>query len=607
MHECECVSRYSPAISRWRILRAWVLACGLLVAVLFSSLVAVAARSQGQQEQIQIPAPAARKEAPTTVHGIVRNGDSGEGLPRALVRINGDAYTGALTDGDGRFEIRDVPAGPQEFQILKPGFVDQAAEGADGLWENPHSYAQNVIVAADMADVIFSMTPVNSIRGQIQLSTGEPAQGIQVTLLKRTVQDGRAVWQTATNTRCNSEGVYRFGGLVDGQYAVYTEPSMDSDTATNLVESGRGSNVARNGYASVFYPESHELAGAAKIKLAGGEQAQADISLTLEPFHSVTATVGSPDGNRNSASHSAQSGMNFSAVVMDGQGHTLPYTAQYDQSTHSIQTFLPDGSYTLLVTAVGAQSRLSSSDSPRMLRAQVAMLGQIAVSVAGRAVSNLRVPISLSQGNPVQVTVTRTGTQAARSGIFVTLSQTGGWISDGIVSSYAQGTSAGPLETSYTPPGSYWAHTAIAQKSLCEASFTAGGASLAREPLVVGIAGASATLSLALRDDCASLTLSLPAAVAGNVAGVERFYTVFAVPDFDSTSDVVPQTLRPSTGAKVTLTGLTPGPYHVYAFDRPIALEYRNPAALSRLANAGQVVTLSPGANTELVVEVAQH
>ena len=108
-----------------------------------------------------------------------------------------------------------------------------------------------------MADVIFSMTPVNSIRGQIQLSTGEPAQGIQVTLLKRTVQDGRAVWQTATNTKCNSEGVYRFGGLVDGQYAVYTEPAMDSDTATNLVESGKGGNVTRNGYASVFYPESH--------------------------------------------------------------------------------------------------------------------------------------------------------------------------------------------------------------------------------------------------------------------------------------------------------------------------------------------------------------
>jgi hypothetical protein len=606
MHERASVRRHPPEISLWPTLRTWVIAGALIPALRFSPFVVAEARSQEQQEQIQLPAPTAAKGPLTTVHGIVRNGVSGEGLSRALVRINGDASTGTLTDGDGRFEIQGVPAGPQEFQILKPGFVDQAAASADGLWENPHSYAQNVIVVAGMPDVIFSMTPVNSIRGQIQLSTGESAQGIQVTLLKRTVQDGRAVWQSATNTKCNSEGFYRFGGLVDGLYAVYTEPAMDSDTATNLVASGKGGNVARNGYASIFYPDSHELAGAAKIKLAGGEQAQADLSLTLEPFRSVTATVGFQDGNRNSTSPSGQSAMNFSAVVMDGQGHTLPYTAQYDESAHTIQTFLPDGSYTLLVTAVGAQSRLSSSDSLRKFRAQMAMLGQVAVSVAGRAVSNLRVPIASSQSNSVQVNVMRTGTQAPHSGVFVTLSQTGGWISDGIVSSYAQGTSAGPLETSYTPPGSYWAHSAIAQKSLCEASFTAGGASLAREPLVVGIAGASATLSLALRDDCASLTLSLPSAVAGNVAGVEKFYTVYAVPDFDSTSDVVPQTLRPSTGGKVTLTGLTPGPYHVYAFDRPVALEYRNPAALTGLANVGQTVTLSPGANTDLVVGVPQ-
>ena len=71
---------------------------------------------------------------------------------------------------------------------------------------------------------------------------------------------------------------------------------MDSDMASNLVESNKGGNGARNGYASgIFYPDSHELAGAAKIKLAGGEQAQTDLSLTLEPFHSVTAIVGFQD------------------------------------------------------------------------------------------------------------------------------------------------------------------------------------------------------------------------------------------------------------------------------------------------------------------------
>src|SRR5580658_2784020 len=36
-----------------------------------------------------------------TLHGVVRNAVTGDGVPRALVRVEGDANTGALTDGDG--------------------------------------------------------------------------------------------------------------------------------------------------------------------------------------------------------------------------------------------------------------------------------------------------------------------------------------------------------------------------------------------------------------------------------------------------------------------------------------------------------------------------
>ncbi len=80
------------------------------------------------------------------------------------------------------------------------------------------------------------------------------------------------MWQSEANAKTNSEGVYRFGELSDGAYAVYTEPTMDSDAATNLVENGSGSKVAREGYASMFYPDARDLAGAAKIHVAGGER-----------------------------------------------------------------------------------------------------------------------------------------------------------------------------------------------------------------------------------------------------------------------------------------------------------------------------------------------
>ena len=76
------------------------------------------------------------------------------------------------------------------------------------------------------------------------------------------------------------------------------------------------------------------------------------------------------------------------------------------------------------------------------------------------------------------------------------------------------------------------------------------------------------------------------------------------VPDFESTENAVPQTLRPSSGGTVTLEGLTPGNYHVYTSAAPVVLEYHNPAALAALPTAGQAITLTPGTTSNLVLEV---
>jgi hypothetical protein len=76
------------------------------------------------------------------------------------------------------------------------------------------------------------------------------------------------------------------------------------------------------------------------------------------------------------------------------------------------------------------------------------------------------------------------------------------------------------------------------------------------------------------------------------------------IPQFDSTGDVQPSTLRTSTGGSVTLENLTPDNYRVYTFTGPARLEYRNSAALAALPNPGQQVILSPGSTSNLVLEV---
>jgi Carboxypeptidase regulatory-like domain len=557
------------------------------------------ATSYCQDQQPPAPTPG----QPTTVRGVVRNVASGEPLARALVRIEGDASTGVLTDGDGRFEIPDLPSGPQMFEVIKPGYLDAAAGvGTSEQFGNPHDYAHNVIVIDNMPELIFKMTPVNSIRGQIQLSSGDPAEGISVMLLRRSVQDGRAVWQISGTAKTNSEGTYRFGELPDGLYEIYTTPTMDSEAATNLVESGSGKTVAREGYASVFYPDARDLATAAKIRLAGGQQAQANIALALEPFQSVTAAVRMP--------RTSSGGDNVTIQVLDAQGHQLPYDTQYDAQTHTAQAMVPDGTYRMFAAMMSTRvdplsSQRAGENGLVSLDARI-VTGEVTFAVAGHAVSNLLLPMSTMRSSPIQVTVRRGANGAVQTDnprLFVTLSQTGGWMTDGMVNNFAEGTVDGPLEGAPPAPGSYWVHTGVASRTLCEASFTEGGTDLAQEPLVLGGSGASAPLFLTLRDDCAKLTLTLPASV-GIAPGEEIFYIVYVVPDAGTTADIEPQTLRPSSGGRITLTGLTPGNYHVYAFDHPVALEYRNPAALAALQS--QTVALTPGAETELTVEAHQ-
>jgi len=58
---------------------------------------------------------------------------------------------------------------------------------------------------------------------------------------------------------------------------------MDSEAAANLVQPGAKA-AERWGYASVYYPDARDPSGAAKITVASGEEAQANLTLTRSRF-----------------------------------------------------------------------------------------------------------------------------------------------------------------------------------------------------------------------------------------------------------------------------------------------------------------------------------
>ncbi len=538
------------------------------------------------------------------VHGVVKNAASGEPLPRTLIQVGGETGPGALTDGDGKFALTVPGSGPHIFQLTKPGFHDLAPNpsGSGTLLENTNGVTHNVFVSENMPGISFAMTPTSVIHGHIDLSTGDPAQGIGVSLLRRMLQGGHAIWRMVANARTNSDGAYRFAGLDDGDYAIATESARDSDNASSMVAQDSEGRVAWSGYAATFYPDARDFSGAARIHLRSGETAQANLTLKLEPFHLVRATLSPAKGAEKSL-------VDYGASLLDTQGHSLSYPAQYEADTRTVQAMLPDGTYSLQVTAV-RQPGLGVITLARNVAdaGGVVLQGTTEFTVAGRPITNLRIALSQKVANPVSVNVTRNSAQPRNPpengpGVFISVSQAGDAFVDGMWTQFAQGAVPGQLETNVLAPGPYWVHTSIAQPGLCESSFTAGGASLAREPLIVGAGGATAPLSLTLRDDCAKLTLSMPPNLMSPVAGEEPAFTVFVVPDFDSTADIPALTLRPFSSSTLTLDNLTPGSYHVYAFASPVELEYRNPEAMAALPNHGQAITLEPSSTKDLVVE----
>ncbi len=554
------------------------------------------------------PNPAATAGPLAVVRGVVLNSATGQPLARALVRIEGDAATGVLTDGEGRFETPNVPVGPQIFQVLKPGFRDPAAT-KNGNEDEQQSAEHNVLVAAPMPELTFSLTPNCVIRGHVELSTGDPAGSVLIRLLRQSIRNGRAIWGEVKNRRTNAQGDYRFGGLPEGVYTVYNDPMFESTPATPLVEPFSGGSVERNGYPAVFYPDVRELTGAARIRLAAGDQAQADLLLTLEPFHTVTATVLSSERRiltLGTDAGAANGGAFPVPALMDTEGHYLPYDAHFDDATHTVQATLPDGTYTLSIVMRGGSSEAAQSRAHSNFQ-----VGSTQFTVAGRDVRNLQIPLFWPHSFLLQLRAQRSAT-GGQAGVFpaaglasavrVSLEYADEYRADLGEEKTAPNAGSDAFDLMLVPPFSYWVHTLVYANGLCAGTLNASGPNLAREPLVLSYSGAATPMELPVRNDCARLNLSLPSTIAGMAPGIEPVYTVYAVPDFDTTADVQPVTLRPSSGGSLTVEGLTPGNYHVYAFTSPVELEYRNPAAMAQLS--GQAVTLAPGSTENLVLEV---
>jgi hypothetical protein len=247
--------------------------------------------SPGGADMLQIPGlggPRQFKTGTGRIRGRVMAVEGGGPIRRAQVRISGPevAPKAALTDAEGRYEFRDLPAGRFTLSASKSGFVN-VQYGQSRPFESGKPIELADKQALDNADI--SMPRGGVIAGRIVDEFGDAIPDVSVTAMRQNWMNGRRRLTPSPSrvAQTNDLGQYRIYGLPPGDYyitatmrgggplelaaAIDLEVMMAGGTAAGA---GPTASAPKSGYASTFYPGTANPADAQKITLAVGQENQ---------------------------------------------------------------------------------------------------------------------------------------------------------------------------------------------------------------------------------------------------------------------------------------------------------------------------------------------
>jgi hypothetical protein len=194
------------------------------------------------------------------LRGQVVAADTGTPIRRAQVRVSAQNVREArvtITDGQGRFEIRDLAAGRYTLTASKGGFVTlQYGQRRPGESGTPLDLGEGQAL-----DKLLVGLPRGSvIGGRITDEFGEPLVNAAVTALRYAFVGGaRRLVPAGARDTTDDQGSYRLFGLPPGDYLV-------SATLRAAEVTDAGSDVS--GYAPTYFPGTSSAADAQRVRVA---------------------------------------------------------------------------------------------------------------------------------------------------------------------------------------------------------------------------------------------------------------------------------------------------------------------------------------------------
>jgi protocatechuate 3,4-dioxygenase beta subunit len=226
------------------------------------------AAGRGQRPVRAQPQRADAPRGTSVLRGQIVAADNGSPIRRAQVRVSSpDARESriATTDQQGRFEIKELPAGRYTITASKGGFVTLQY----GQRRPSESGTPLELGDAQMLDKIAIALPRGSVLGgRITDEFGEPVANASVSAWRYAYVGGtRRMVAAGQNSRdtTDDQGQFRLFGLPPGDYFVSaTLRSGGPDVTDPMGEP--------SGYAATYYPGTTNVAEAAKITLAVSQE-----------------------------------------------------------------------------------------------------------------------------------------------------------------------------------------------------------------------------------------------------------------------------------------------------------------------------------------------
>jgi hypothetical protein len=242
--------------------------------------------------RVQRP-PRDPRDTPTgtaIIRGRIVAADTGTAIRRAQVR----AFSGELresraasTDAQGRFELRDLPAGRWDLMASKAGFVT-LRYGQRRPFE-----AGRPIELADgetMAKAEIALPRGAVVTGRIVDEFGDPVAGANVQAMRYRSMQGIRQLMPAGGDGTDDTGAFRIYGLTPGDYYVtaIARMGMFGDESSDTT-----------GYAPTYYPGTANMAEAQRVSVSVGQELTS-VAFALLPTRTVrvTGTVIDSNGER---------------------------------------------------------------------------------------------------------------------------------------------------------------------------------------------------------------------------------------------------------------------------------------------------------------------